>query len=402
MRDTDMNAMERAAWEEALAQEMARLTGTEACDWYLTYRARHGMLAVLEAVREAAGEGEVLTQLFTCCTAVDPILAAGMEPVYGDVSARTCSLDPELPLLGGRTRAVMLQHTFGIVDDDSSRRLAARARANGAIVLEDCAHCVGRMARDESGAPLADVSFHSFGVEKMLPTLFGGAVWVNPRSDAGEAVRAARGRLASLPSPDARHERLNASYRSTNRVLVHLPAALSRPLRRVLASAGAFDPAVSEEERLGGVSRQPMRATRVACEAALGALAGYADSAERRREVVGAYRELLAGVRGAEVPGAALAGEAQPLLRFPVVLAGEKAADAAERAIIAAGYYTTSWYRPELGPGVLDPSAYRVPSDRSRLLVNDRLVAGIVNLPTDVPAEAAPRVVEALRSAILG
>lgn len=392
--------MQREPWEEALAQRMAGLTGTDARDWYLTYRARHGMLAALEAVRAACGGGEVLTQLFTCCTAVDPILSAGLDPVYGDVSARTCSLDPASAPLGERTRAVMLQHTFGIVDGASSQELAEKTRAAGALVLEDCAHCVGRMATGADGAPLADISFHSFGVEKMLPTLFGGAVWVNPASVASDVMRAVRERLSSLPAPGARDERLNASYRGTNRVLVHLPTALSRPLRRALTAAGAFDPAVSDEERLGKVSRAPMRATRFACEAALGALGGYAASAESRRRVVEAYRGLLADVVGAEVPAAALAGEAQPLLRFPVLLADARSADAAEAAILAAGYYTSAWYRPELGPGALDGAAYRVPADRSGLRMNDRLVAGIVNLPTDIPAEAAPRVVSALRESL--
>lgn len=390
--------MQRPEWEESLAARMAELTGTRAEDWFLTYRARHGMLAALLAVREVCGDGEVATQLFTCCTAVDPILAAGLVPVYGEVSAATCSLDPDLLALGGATRAVMLQHTFGIVDEESSRRLADRAHEAGVPVLEDCAHCVGRMARDAGAHPVADVSFHSFGVEKMLPTLFGGAVWVNPCSGMADVVRAARTRLAALPAPDARFERLDSGYRGTNRVLVHLPAAASRPLRARLASRGLFDPAVSDDERRGAVSHEPMRATRFACEAALAALADYPGACERRRALVEAYRGLLAGVEGVEVPAAALAGEAQPLLRFPVLLSDTGAADAAEHAICSAGFYTSSWYRPELGPGVLDVAAYRVPADRSGLAVNDRLVAGIVNLPTDVAPESAPEVVSALRS----
>lgn len=219
--------MQRPSWEEALARELAELTGTCADDWYLTYRARHGMLAVMEELARVRGVGEVATQLFTCCTAVDPILAAGLVPAYGEVSADTCSLDPDLLAPGEATRAVMLQHTFGIVDDEASARLAARAREAGALVLEDCAHCAGRMARGADGLPVADVSFHSFGVEKMLPTLFGGAVWVNPRSQAPDVASAARERLAALPAPSARLERLCASYRGVNRVLVHLPAAAS-------------------------------------------------------------------------------------------------------------------------------------------------------------------------------
>lgn len=95
-----------------------------------------------------------------------------------------------------------------------------------------------------------------------------------------------------------------------------------------------------------------------------------------------------------------MAGEAQPLLRFPVILASEELADAAERSITNRGYYTTSWYRPELGPGVLDPAVYKVPDDRKGLCANDWVTAGVVNLPTDIPADAAPHVVSAVLSVL--
>ena len=392
--------MRMEPWEEPLIKALAELTETSACDWFLTYRCRHGMLTALKAIRDVAGEGKVLTQLFTCCTAVDPILMAGFEPVYGDISSDTCSLDPNLLRLGSSVRAVVLQHTFGIVDEESSRKVAAKARGAGALVLEDCAHCVGRMARDDDGLPLADVSFHSFGVEKMLPTFFGGAVWVNPASEAGDVMRAIRAALSSLPAPDAHHEWLNSSYRGVNRILVHLPAALSVPFRRMLTALDAFDPAVSEEERLGAISREPMRATRFACEAAFAAIDDYAAAAERRRLVVEVYRGLILGIASVEVPGAVMAGEAQPLLRFPVILASEELADAAEHSITNRGYYTTSWYRPELGPGVLDPAVYKVPDDRKGLCANDWVTAGVVNLPTDIPADAAPHVVSAVLSVL--
>lgn len=402
--------MERPDYEGALARKLAQITGTCANDWYLVYRARHGMQVAFEAAREAMGEGTVATQLLTCCTAVDPILAAGLTPVYGEVDAATCALDPELLPMDEKARAVVLQHTFGIVDDASSAELAARAHKAGALVIEDCAHCVGRMARNADGAPVADVSVHSFGVEKILHTLFGGAVWVNPDSPlagpAAEALREARSRLVALPEPAPRFERLAKTYPTVNRVLVHLPAAVSRPLRRALTSAGAFDPAVSEEERLGRVSHAPMRPTAHACAAAASALEGYEANLASRKEVISAYRARLSEALRAgvplEVPAAALAGEPQPLLRMPVIAASTALAEAATRAICEAGFYTTAWYRPELGPGALDEATYLVPRDRSGLQVNDRLVAGIVNLPTDIDPARAPEVVRALLGVLAG
>ena len=92
--------MERSQLEKSLAERMAELTQTRAEDWYLTYRARHGMLTVFRSLVGKKGAGEVVTQLLTCCTAVDPIIAAGLVPVYGELSAQTCSLDPDQLRLG--------------------------------------------------------------------------------------------------------------------------------------------------------------------------------------------------------------------------------------------------------------------------------------------------------------
>ena len=75
---------------ERLCGKLAELTGTETVDWFPTFKARQGMRVAFGAL--AARDGarrEVATQLFTCCTAVGPIVAAGLAPVYGDISAET-------------------------------------------------------------------------------------------------------------------------------------------------------------------------------------------------------------------------------------------------------------------------------------------------------------------------
>ena len=92
----------------------------------------------------------------------------------------------------------------------------------GALLVEDCAHCVTRMARDAAGWPLADISVHSFGVEKMLPTRFGGAIWVNPRLRERDAALDAetRGRLAALEQPSHHLDTVTKLYINENRVSV--------------------------------------------------------------------------------------------------------------------------------------------------------------------------------------
>lgn len=392
--------MDRTEREASIARIMAERTGTRPEDWYCVYRARHGMLAACEAVRATIGEGRVVTQLLTCCTAVDPILAAGLTPRYGEVSADTASLDPAALPLDSSVRAVMLQHTFGLVDDGASRRIASAAHEAGALVFEDCAHGVARMAKGPDGSPLADVSFHSFGVEKMLHTQFGGAVWVNPEGASPEVLQVLRERLAQLPVTGAHLTALTGTFVFWNRVFNHLPLPVARGLRRFLSATGLFEPAVSDEERRGGVSHDPMRPSDAICDAAIEAFGCLDEDVVTRTEATRAYSELLADVPGVTLLASAAQGPYQPLLKYPVLVADAATSDAVCEACCAAGHYMTVWYRPELGPGVLDESAYHVPVDRSAIPVCDDMVRRILTLPTNQGAVGAREVVEVLKGVV--
>lgn len=392
--------MDRTEREASIAHIMAERTGTRPEDWYCVYRARHGMLSACEAVCATIGEGHVVTQLLTCCTAVDPILAAGLTPRYGEVSADTASLDPAALPLDSSVRAVMLQHTFGLVDDGASRRIASAAHEAGALVFEDCAHGVARMAKGPDGSPLADVSFHSFGVEKMLHTQFGGAVWVNPEGASPEVLQVLRERLAQLPVTGAHLTALTGTFVFWNRVFNHLPLPVARGLRRFLSATGLFEPAVSDEERRGGVSHDPMRPSDAICDAAIEAFGCLDEDVVTRTEATRAYSELLADVPGVTLLASAAQGPYQPLLKYPVLVADAATSDAVCEACCAAGHYMTVWYRPELGPGVLDESAYHVPADRSAIPVCDDMVRRILTLPTNQGAVGAREVVEVLKGVV--
>lgn len=392
--------MDRTEREASIARIMAERTGTRPEDWYCVYRARHGMLAACEAVHATIGEGHVVTQLLTCCTAVDPILVAGLIPRYGEVSADTASLDPAALPLDSSVRAVMLQHTFGLVDDGASRRIASAAHEAGALVFEDCAHGVARMAKGPDGSPLADVSFHSFGVEKMLHAQFGGAVWVNPEGASPEVLQVLRERLAQLPVTGAHLTALTGTFVFWNRVFNHLPLPVARGLRRFLSATGLFEPAVSDEERRGGVSHDPMRPSDAICDAVIEAFGCLDEDVVTRTEATRAYSELLADVPGVTLLASAAQGPYQPLLKYPVLVADAATSDAVCEACCAAGHYMTVWYRPELGPGVLDESAYHVPVDRSAIPVCDDMVQRILTLPTNQGAEGARAVVDVLKGVV--
>lgn len=374
---------------------MAKLTGTDRADWYAVFKARHGMQVVLAAAGDATGRTEVLTQLFTCVTAVNPILAAGLVPRYVDVSESSLGIDPALCRPDERTLAVVSQHTFGIVDERETRALRDAAHGVGALLLEDSAHCVGRMARDERGVPLADVSIHSFGVEKVLPGVyFGGAVWVNPRlSDTTLRVRICEA-LSSLPELDGRTDRACRRYRNQMRLFTRIPHEMSVAMRESEARHGTFEPAVAEEERCGTVRHDPSLPSAWVSDQAAAALEGLAANEAQRKACVSVYLDVL-GAYSADcsllLPDdvRTLAAD-QPLLRLPVFFGSTGQAERAIAATAALGHYAQAWPRPLLLPGVLDPIPYGLEGGFDTWPVSVRLSAGVVGLPTDIDPADVP------------
>ncbi|MFC6714749.1 DegT/DnrJ/EryC1/StrS family aminotransferase [Branchiibius cervicis] len=375
---------------DVLAQ-LADRTGTQAADWHLVFKARHGMQVVFEEIA-VDGPGSVATQLLTCATAVDPILVAGLTPVYGEVNADSLALDPDTLPTG--TRAVVLQHTFGLIDEARARQL--RQRAEGALLVEDSCHCVTRMARSEDGTPLADISVHSFGIEKMLPTRFGGAIWVNPDLPDRDLHARITGRLATLPVVDGRLEAAVRSYRTQNGLLNRLPASLSGRLRKALVATGVLEPAIAPVETRGGLSHPPMAPSASVTAQIAQALPGLDATEARRAAAVAIYREQVADL--VQVPEFATA--TSPLVRFPFFVADAADAEPTVKKLTEAGHYAGRWYRPALFPGAQNPAEYHyTPGDPSVARTED-LISRIVNLPTDVEPDRARAAADVLRESL--
>lgn len=399
---------------EGLKAALAAKSGTNAEDWYPVFKARQGMAVAFQELARSRDEaalptGEVATQLFTCCTAVDPIVVAGLKPVYGDISPRTLGLDPRQLPVSERTCAVMIQHTYGIQDRKADRKLATLAHQAGALALEDCAHCVGRLSRDAEGRPIADVSFHSFGVEKMLPTHFGGAVWLNPAMEGQELRARIAAALTALPEVDARRAKAAREYRNQIRVIGHLPGALGKGLRQRLEKAGRFEPAISTEELAGGLGSAPALPDAWVAQTAATELGKSGETDDKRCEDVAAFAEAfrdLPGAPAADTSWVCAGGTdpAQPLLRFGLFAPNAKIADTAVVQLRSAGCYAVPWYRPVLFPGITDPAAYGMPAGVEPVLgqlpVTFAASRGAVSLPTDLGPERTREVAQRARQFI--
>lgn len=368
----------------AVADRLAQLTQTEAADWFVVFKARYGMLEVFTALAGHTQRRSVVTQLLTCSTAVDPILVAGMSPVYAEVSPDSLSIDPGALAFGPDAAAVVIQHTFGIIDSAAARSVATAARVAGAIVCEDSSHCVGRMAHGLDGLPLADVSFHSFGVEKMLPTKFGGAVWVNPAMEP--LLRAAIvARLQALAAPGPLLAFAARTYRYQLALLNRLPRGIGAPVRKGLVKAKIFEPAVAPSEIEGRLAHSSVTASDWILSGVGIALGALSASEELRENASAAYVTEL-GDR-VQVPAGAKVG--QPLVRFPFLVPDGVDPDAVIAGLRTTGVVAGLWYRPALFPGAANPATYGyTPGDPAHAITED-VIARIVNLPTAVDPERA-------------
>lgn len=379
-------------------QAVADASDTDANDWYLVSKARHALHVVLAAGAEYADPtGTVITQPFTCLTAVAPILSAGLQPVYADIDADTLTIDPDrIPsLTTSSTRALIAQHTFGAAAPVARLRAAIDP---GVLVVEDSAHCLGELGRDEQGNPAADVSVHSFGVEKILPTRAGAAVWVNPDLHGRDPVAHARitAALRDLPQPGAKAALAHRVGNPVRRITARMgrPGAL---LLDRLAAAGLADVAIMPAERSGNLAGQPSALAGAALAAVSDAIPSWRANAAHRREITALYAAGLSGLSWLKVP-AALADPSLTLVRYPLLVQTPERAEKAFDALADHGLVPGRWYRPTLFPGPSDLDAFGY--DPQTCPVAEDASARILNLQTApfVTPEAAARTISVLRS----
>lgn len=372
--------------EEAVKRRLAEISGTDTKDWRLVFKARYGMQVVLEAISAELGPGSVLTQAFTCSTAVSPIIMAGLRPRYADIEESTMMINPEEMTNDETTRAVMLQHTFGIKAEQSCKAIASRARAWGSVVLEDSAHALGLIVRDDNGNALADYSFHSFGVEKMLGTRFGGAVWVNPDSVHSSLRQTATRSLENLSPIGARTSLVSRAFVNQNRILNRVPTRLASPIRKALSDKRLMEPPIAQVEREGLHPYEPAKPSAWMLKRILREFDNFDQMREKR---VAASVAISEKFKDAGIVFPEECALPQPYVRFPFFAPTAASARRTSAAVNSAGYFAGHWYRPLLFPGVTDESAFGLTDSEPQLPVSRALSARVVNLLTNVPESSA-------------
>ncbi len=156
--------------------------------------------AALAALLQAWGIGkgdEVILQAFTCVAVPAPIIWNEATPVYADINPATYNLDINdvRKKITSRTRAIIVQHTFGI--PGPLQELIELSARHKIFLIEDIAHALGATLDGKPLGSFGDAAIVSFGRDKVLSSVFGGAVVSRHRA----VIETIRRTQVALPYP---------------------------------------------------------------------------------------------------------------------------------------------------------------------------------------------------------
>jgi len=156
---------------------------------------RTALFTLLKALNIGKGD-EVLLQAYTCVAVPAPVLWCDATPVYVDCTDNfTLDIADLERKITREAKAIIVQHTFGAAADMSAIRDIAKK--HNLFVIEDCAHAFGGSLDDAPLGSLSDAAFFSFGRDKCVSSVFGGAITTN----SGELNGKVRALVASYPQP---------------------------------------------------------------------------------------------------------------------------------------------------------------------------------------------------------
>ena len=328
---------------------------------------RVGLYGILRCLGIGPGD-EVLVPVPTHIVVANAIRYTGATPVYVDCDPASYNIDLAAvqQRVTPRSRALLVQHTFGIpVDMDRALALAGRLDLH---LIEDCVHALGATFHGQQVGTFGQAAFFSTEETKTISTTMGGVVTTGDE-ELARRLRAFQG--ACQPAPARRA----ASY-LLKLVIYH---ALTEPRVHLFARAayewgGQRHPLprpTNGAELLG--ERPPDFARRLSNgQAALGLtqLDGLAANLAHRRRIAARYQALLAphGFRLPEPPPASMPA----YVRYPVWAEDRPAVQRAMATRAVLGTWFTSVLEEAADPryGGYLPGDCPHAEDAARHLVN--------------------------------
>jgi perosamine synthetase len=322
------------AYEQAFCR---RIGGLRA---FAFWKGRVSLYTALKAMGIGAGD-EIVLPGYTCLTDALPIKYLGAKPVYVDIEPQTYNMDARQleSRLTPRTRAIIMQHTYGYLADIGA--ILAIAERHGVPVIEDCCLALGSRYRSRLAGTFGQAAYFSSQWNKTYTTGLGGMLVCH---DSTLAERVERICAHDLQRPPLAEVGMLALELIVYRALVYprTTAALQRIFRwltskgLVVGSSGSTedtDP-TCPEGFLRGMSA-------IQARSGLRQLRRIEVNLEHRRQMARLYDRLLSEHAWSVTPVPAYTDPV--LVRYPVRVSDKEGAlAAAQRSGIELGDWFVS------------------------------------------------------------
>lgn len=328
---------------------------------------RVGLYGILRCLGIGAGD-EVLVPVPTHIVVANAIRYTGARPIFVDCDLSNYNIDLEEAdtRLTTRTRAMLVQHTFGI--PVAMEDALAFADRHGLLLIEDCVHALGAVVHGKQVGTFGQAAFFSSEETKTISTTMGGIVTTSNDELAG-ALRAFQRSCEPTPTSQAARYLLKlAVYHAVTEPRAHV---LTRAAYELGGSRHPL-PRPTEASELRG--ERPSHFTRRLSngQAAVGLtqLAKLAANLDHRRRIAEVYQDLLApyGFRLPAPPPTA----SPAYVRYPVWAQDRSLVQKATQTRFVLGTWFTSVLEESVDPRYGDylPGSCPRAEDAARHLIN--------------------------------
>ena len=327
---------------------------------------RGALYAILKAMEVGKGD-EVVLQAFTCAAVVQAILSTGAKPIYVDIDT-SLTIDPkELKKnITPKTKAIIIQHTFGIPADVTA--IQAIAKQQKIFLIEDVAHSVGAVYESKKLGTFADASIFSFGRDKAISATSGGMVITN-NTEIGKRIKIFN-KQKSYPSKVWTCQQLLHPIAFYFFILPFYNILLGKIILVLLQRLGLLSLPVDTNRTI--LEENEVKKLPVALSAiVLQQLADLKKMNNRRISISRKYSEKITTTNEVDFP------KSLPLLRYPILMdhAQEFVKQMRKKHI-----YLGTWYSNVIDPkGVNFKKLYYVPGSCPNA---ERIAKKIINIPT--------------------
>lgn len=337
---------------------------------YLTNSGRSALFCILKGCNVSKGD-EVIVQSFSCNAVVNPILWVGAKPVYADIHASSYNfnINSVKQKITKNTKAIIVQHSFGISSPISDLRNLCDAYK--IILIEDCAHALGMTYQGKKAGTIGDVALLSFGRDKVISCVYGGAVVAHKYSEQIQAV------YKTYKKPRTVWTLQQLIHPLVTTWLLRMYSFGGSKALWLLQRLSVLSKAVSKQERVGQCpSYFPAQLPNGLAILALHQFAKLEKFNNHRKQLAGLYENALKNAQSVTLPKAL---DGSIFLRYPIQ---HKNAQQILRKGYKRKFILGDWYR-----NVIDPRGTNMKImqyAKGDTPVAEAVARDTMNLPTNI------------------